>query len=220
MSIGSDIKEVLEEIGIQYTIFPGGDLVNGISGEYGIDKINVLTTRPFFNEYVKTLMISYDSQLNNGDLIEISGENRYLIVSLNNFHVEGSTYKRIGTLYKANTSGEFRRRSTTMISGGVPLHSYAQREVSGGYVLSQAWETLLPYDAYSLLTTFSIEKLDEDAPEGAILERAYQLYTLSAYGIRELDQYVIGADKYVINAVHPYKYAGLVVCTVSVDQRE
>jgi len=221
MSVGQYYKEVLADVGVPLIVYPGGAVDSPVSGEYGKVETNVLTTRPFYAEFVQTVFVAYDTVIAGGDILRILDEH-HIALSKKGFSQEGTAWKYSVTLYAANVSGELRRlATTTQQSGGPPPHVFPSRN-SENLRLTQSWtDSLFEYDLYALLTAFSLENLDKDAPEGAILQRKKQLYIPTAFGIQPMDQYrVHGGDDFLIESVDSHKYAGVDVCIVSEDSRQ
>jgi len=121
MSVGEDIKDALTEVGSTYTILrDSGD----IAGEYGLLEFSAQVTKPITIESFRRGMISFDSVLVTGDVVEFPIiDERYLATNMLPELFENSIVHYDTVFYKCNvTSGELMRPSGE--SWDDPLNQY------------------------------------------------------------------------------------------------
>lgn len=207
MSFGPDIKELLEELGVAYTILrDGGD----VAGEYLVYKINRQVTKPFIREYFREATISYDSSIVHGDVIQFDDDStKFLISSLSPRRFEGEKFDNQVTLYKCNVSGELLR-----YSGEQDFDDLTYREAGEFTPIKDPCYGLLVEEMYG-------NYLDQDSPPGQVENRALVLYIPSSVGIRPLDRYTIigGEEAYKVEEVDTYTFQGVHVAHLEKDTR-
>ena len=109
MTIGPDIKEVLSEVGTAFTIKrDSGD----ITGEYLDFTPNTQVTKPFIREFFLEVMLSYDTELVAGDIVELNvPATPFMLMNFTPDMFENEVIKYDGVIYKCNVSGELLRFS-------------------------------------------------------------------------------------------------------------
>lgn len=205
MAIGGDIKEVLAEVGTAFTILrSGGD----ISGEYLDYEPNRQVTKPFIREYFLEGVLSYDTEVTAGDIVEFDvTAQQYLVMNRTSDMLEDGLVNMDAVLYKTNVSGELFRPSG--------------EEWDGNYRRQSAW-TLVASGCYGLLTEklFGTDLL-QDEELGQIGVEAQVLYLPSSYEVQALDRYQPASGEfYKIEVVESRKFDNVDVCHVAEDTRE
>jgi len=206
MSLGPEIKDVLEQIGTSYMILRPN------SGELGTEyldyEMNRQVTKPFIREYFLEFSVPYDSVVIGGDIIRFSDLRCYLVMNKTPENFEDECLGYEGVLYKCNVSGELLRPSGEV--WGSP--SYRRPTV---------W-TSAKLPAYGLITEkmFGTD-LIQDEELGQIGIEAHVLYLPTSYGAQPLDRYwAASGEYYKIEVVESRKFDGVDVCHLSEDSRE
>lgn len=208
MSIGPDIKEVLEEIGSPFTILR----TTTISGEYLRHKPNKQVTKPFILEFFLETELAYDTQVVPGDVINVPTLNsKYLVMHRQGLDLEGEVYKYDSILYKANVSGEILREVLSGDDDADFVQTYHRETV---------W-TSVKTTAYGLLTeSFFGNELDQQDFAQLKIARN-ELYLPSSYGIRVMDRYSPASGEYYkVTAVKKRVYSSVDVVNVEEDTRQ
>ncbi len=105
MSLGSDLKETYEEIGIKVT-------VDGNAEEYIDYAPNAQVTKPFIREFFIEGSIPYDTTQVVGSIVRFDIFNRdYMVMNLTPESLENEVYEYSGVYYMSNVSGEISRPS-------------------------------------------------------------------------------------------------------------
>ena len=110
MSVGTDIKDALTEVGAAYTILrDSGD----VSGEYGLLEFSAQVTKPITIESFRRSMLSFDSVLVTGDVVNFDVvDETYLATNMLPELFENAVAHYDTVFYKCNiTSGELLRPS-------------------------------------------------------------------------------------------------------------
>ncbi len=208
MSIGPDIKEILEEVGSSFTVIR--DTI--LSGEYLRLKPNKQATKPFILEFFLETEISYDSVVVPGDVVHITPFNSdYIVVNKQGVDLENQIYKYNCVFYRANVSGELQRPTVTEMSGETYSQTYQEKTT---------WNTIKA-SAYGLLTEslFGNELNEQDFAQLNLVRD--ELYIPSSYGIKVLDRYVPISGEYLkVTIVKKRTSSGIDVVTVEEDTRE
>lgn len=205
MTIGPDIKEVLSEVGTAFTIKrDSGD----ITGEFLDFTPNTQVTKPFIREFFLEVMLSYDSDVIAGDLVELDvPAQKYIMMNLTPDMFENEVIKKDGVIYKCNVSGELLRFS-------------GEADWSDSY-RKQEHLQLVRADCYALLTSPEFGgELERDEPIGYLNMEVQELYLPSSVGIKEMDRYQpVSGEYYMVTAVKKRRYPNVDVALLSEDTR-
>ena len=108
-SFSGEIKNTYVDVGAEVKIFRNdGD----ISGEYILSEISTQVTKPFIKEFFREFFTPYDTQIQEGDIIQtIKTADSFLVMNLDAEVFEDMIYERTGVLYKTNVSGQIFRLS-------------------------------------------------------------------------------------------------------------
>jgi len=202
LSLGSDLKETYEEIGIKV-------IVNGSGEEYIDYAPNSQVTKPFIREFFIEGSIPYDTTQVVGSIVRFDIFNSdYMVMNLTPESLENEVYEYSGVYYMSNVSGEILRPSGEAVWDD---ETY-QKETS--FDLIQA-------DAYALETEplFGTD-LDAQSELGNLSIERQELYIPTRYGIRALDRYQPASGEYYqVTAVMKRRFSGMSVCKLGEDNR-
>lgn len=205
MTIGVDIKEVLEEVGNTITIKrDSGD----ITGEYTFYKPNAQVTKPFIREFFLEGWLSYDTQAVVGDVIEfpITGD-KYLLMNKSPVMLENTVWRYDAVYYKTNVVVDILRPS----EGDWPAQSY-HRSTTWTYVKRQA-NVLITTPLYGA-------ELDTEQDLGQLGIEVHEMYIPTSIGIVALDRVRVSSSVfYKVDTVKPRRYDGVDVVELSEDTR-
>ena len=205
MSFGPDIEELLDEIGIAYTVVRDS---GNVTGEKLLYKSNQQVTKPFIREFFLEAIVAYNSVIVGGDIISFSDGRVFLVCNSTPNMFENETVRKDAVLYKCNVSGELER--------------YAGEGWGTDYRQSGSWQTVKS-NVYAMMTEELFGNiLDERVPAGQTLETAYFLYLPANSGIQSLDRYVpfSGEQPYKVKELDKYKFDGVWVANLEMDTRE
>lgn len=205
MTIGIDIKEVLEEVGNTITIKrDSGD----VTGEYTMYKPNAQVTKPFIREFFLEGILSYDTSAVVGDIIEflISGD-KYILMNKSPVLLENVIYQYNSVFYKTNVVADIMRPS----EGDWPAGTY-HRKTNWSYLKSQV-DVLITTPLYGA-------ELDVEQDLGQIELEIHEMYIPTSVGIEPLDRVRVSSSVfYKVETVKPRRYDGVDVVELSEDTR-
>lgn len=208
MSIGLDIKLVLEEIGTAFNIkTPSGEA--DTTGGYLDYEMNRQVTKPFIREFFLESVFPYDTDVITGDVIELQDGTvrRFMIMNKTVENLEGEGLAHEAVMYLCNVSGELLRPSGEVFDS----HTYRR---------DTAWEEVQT-ESYALLTDrlFGTDLL-QDEELGQIGIEAQVLYIPHRVGARPLDRYQpTSGEYYKIELVAERRFPGVDVCYLAEDTR-
>ena len=154
MTLGEDVKSVLEEVGVAYNIERDAAL---ITGEYLDCEENTQMTKPFTFQFFLQASFSYDSQVLAGDILHfLTDERRYLVMSILPELFENAIIQKSGVLYRTNCVGTLARQS-----GEVGEYSYEQKT---------SWPPINSNFPALLVDKLYATKLDEDTQQFAAVD--------------------------------------------------
>lgn len=120
MSIGPDIKEVLQELGVSFTILRATGNVTGERLDYDP---NSQVTKPFIREHFLETTFQYDTVVEAGDTIQFDTDGRkFIIVHLDPELFENTVIEYAGVLYKANKYVTIQRPSGEIVNYTTVTH--------------------------------------------------------------------------------------------------
>lgn len=208
MSIGPDISEVLEEVGIAMTIEDVDG--NQTTGEYTYTKPNSQVTKPFIREFFVEAWLVYNTAANAGDYITLntSGE-KYIVMNKSPQIFENEVIKYDAVLYKTNEVVDIFR----------PSQDESDRS-SQTYQLQTIWQSV-KRDLDVLITTSLFgHDLNDDLSLGQISVEKHEMYVPSSIGIQPLDRVRLSYDEYyLVQAVKPRRYEDVDVVALIEDTR-
>lgn len=210
MSIGPDIKEVLQELGVAFTIIRESGNITGERLDYDP---NSQVTKPFIREHFLEVTFQYDTEAVAGDLIQFTTDSRkFIIVHLDPELFENQIIENSGVIYKANAivnvtrpSGETTDYYQTLthwneVKSNLPVvlvdkeyatrlddedQKVAQMDLKGLIMFAPASVGLLPHDRI----TVSGENLT--APSG---DERYKVSYLESHSFRNVVRVFLEED--------------------------
>jgi hypothetical protein len=205
MTIGPDIKEAIEEVGLKYTILRD---VGNITGEYLTYKPNAQVTKPFIQEFFLEAALVYDTQILVGDIVQfdVPGDN-YIVMNKTPDLFENEIIRFNGVLYKCNIVADIYRPDDT----GARDAQYHQ---------ATSW-SLVKSSVNALLTTplYGVD-LETDLELGMIGVSDLELYIPSSIGLEVLDRVVISSSEYYrAETIKKRRYSAVDVCDIGEDTR-
>ncbi len=204
MSIGEDIKEALEDVGGSITIFRS---TGNISGEFVDIESNAQVTKPFIREFFLEAMVSFDTDLISGDVLELVTGDRFMVMNKTPEIVENAVAFFGSVFYKCNVSGELLRPSGEVRS-------------SQTYKKAQAFGSV-GSNCFALLTEplFSGD-LDTDEELGMIGIQIKELYIPKTKGVQVFDRYQpVSGEYYRVESIKSRRFPGIDVCILGEDTR-
>jgi hypothetical protein len=213
MSVGSDIKEVVVEIGSSFNrvIFDGISGESLSSAEYLDFEPNSQVTKPFIREFFLEATFPYDSESKAGDVIAIpETSHKFMIMNKTPVLFEDSPVEQSVVLYKCNVSGELSRPS-----GETSLDNYRTQDI---------WSPVKK-NAYGLLTEIAFGTDVQESEVGEISRANMTLFLPASFGAKSGDRYVVhsgetGSEYYKIGAILKRRFDHIDECEVSEDTEE
>jgi hypothetical protein len=204
MSIGTDVAEVIAEVGSSIVILRDS---GNISGEYSTIETNEQSTKPIVSSFFKKATFQYNTGIVQGDIISFdTTEDYYLVTTINSEEFENAIITKQAVLYLCNVSGELSRPS-------------GEAWNSATYHKEQSWETIKS-NCYALLVNPEFyNKLV--AEEVALLgTEENELFLPHSVGATVNDRYeATSGEQYKIEVVNSYRYLDVDVCRITEDTR-
>lgn len=185
MSLGDDIKEVYEEIGMAVTILrAGGD----ITGEYIDSEPDAGTS------FIRRAFFASTTQAVPGDIVEIPalGNKKYLVILLIPDVFENSPFEYGTLLYQCNFQGRVERLAQARNSS-YRLELTETEVVNPAYMFRGASDFSLSFEDF-----------------GTVEIKKGEIYFPASYPIEQMDRFVTDAgDVYRIGAIDEGRYEGI-----------
>ncbi len=205
MGIELDIADVLEEVGVSFTIERLGVAVDDVI-EYLTYTPNSQVTKPFVREHFLECVFVAETQVLNGDVITfVESGDSYLVMNNSPDFFEDGVIRYLAVLYKTN----------------VLIDIYHPQNTTVGYDTS--FDFQLMYSAQKALVSEplfgNIEAFDENI--GTYNLEKNQLYLPSGYGLEEQDRIVINGttEQYRVQTVIQRRYPNVIVADLGEDTR-
>lgn len=206
MGVGADIKEVLTDVGTSILIVRA---TRNISGEFIKYQLNAQVTKPFIREFFLDAIISYDTKIVSGDIIEFKKTSgRYLIVTKTPYMLENEVIQYNVVLYKTNVKINLERPQDIRSA-----QTYSTRT---------SWSRIkVNVDALLTSPLFGVS-LDTDEPIGLLGIERGEMYIPSSYEAQRLDRIVIfgTGEYYRVESIKKRRYEDVDVIEVGEDVRE
>lgn len=206
MSIGADIKDVLEEVGSSYTIIRDA---GNISGEYGDIVFSSQVTKPITIESFRRMTMAYDTQVVAGDVIELDVTDiRYMVANKLHEQFENSIVTVESVLYKCN------------VSSGELLRPSGETWDSNTYHKETQWEVIKNNcDAMQVAALYGND-LETDQELALLGLRKDELYIPNSVGIQSMDRFQPASGEfYMVASVETRRFPGLDVAMLEEDNR-
>jgi len=195
LSLGDDIKEVYEEIGMAVTILrAGGD----ISGEYIDSEPDAGTS------FIRRAFFPATTQAVPGDIIEIPavGGGKYLVVLLIPDVFEDSPFEYGSLLYQCNFQGRIERLSQAR-NTSYQLEMTESDVANPAYAFRGASDFSLSFEGF-----------------GTVEIRKGEIYFPASYIVKAMDRFVTASGaSYRIGSVDGSRYEGVGTAMIEKDVR-
>jgi hypothetical protein len=202
MSLGDDIKSVIEETGVAFDLYRSG--VRIAQNQKAWIKGNSQVTKPFIREFFLEGTLASDLSVASGDIMSLLVPGiKYMIMHVTKDLFENEAYRQSVVFYKANVQVTFLRPD--------------QDRDPVSYVLAPHW-TILGQNVDVVLTSplYGAE-LNEESPVGPISSEVHEMYVPSSYNILPMDLARIGSEFLRVSTVKKRRYEGVDVLELSND---
>jgi hypothetical protein len=203
MSIGLDLKEAIATVGVTVGIVGRSTPV-----EYVRFKTNKQVTKPFIREYFMETMMSYDTGIISGDIVEVGVTGfRYIMMNKTPDLFENEVMRYSGVVYKTNVAGSLQR----------PVYQRGSN--------LQKVESFINVPGAELVDALMVEalyghSLDTDRELGELGLEKHELYIPHRFGARNKDRFYISEDRYYrVITVKTHRYDDVDVLEIDVDTR-
>lgn len=202
MSLGEDIKEVIEENGEPITLLR---TPTNITGERIKSTVNAQVTKPFIREFFMEAWLSYDTQVVAGDWVQFTDGRVFIIMNRTASLFEGEIMRNNAVLYKTNVVATIQRQAVT-------------RHAVDAVV---TWATVKA-NAHVLITEALYgNSLDADEDGGQFSMSENDLYIPASVGIKPNDRvYISETEYYKVEAVRYRRFDNVHLATIGEDTRE
>ena len=201
MTLASDIKEIIAEIGTSVTIIrPTGN----ITGEYLYGKINKQVTKPFIREFFMEAWMASDTAMVSGDTIQTSDGRIFIIMNKTPSMFEDIAYRYDSVVYKCNVVATVQR----------PV------ETTENYTVTTSFSTIT--EDVNMLITESLygNELDTDEELASIGLSSEDCYVSSSVGIEYLDRiWISETEYYQVEVIKKRRFDGVDLIILGEDTR-
>lgn len=209
MSIGPDIKEVLQEVGTRFRL----ERVDGtiVNGEYLDYDTNSQATKPFIREFFVSGYVAYDSKVKAGDYIVILADGRRFVVMNSTPELfEDQAIKYDMVLYKCNHTVEVFRRTDK------PTYD-------GNYDRIETWTSAIQ-GVHCLITEAIFgSALVDGGKDLSLYEMGItknQMFVPAGHDIRAMDRIVVSpTEKYKVEYLEKRKFDNVSIVYLTEDER-
>lgn len=203
--IGSDIKDVLQDLGKHVQIYAHNTA--NPSDEY-VDTDQSINERSVFeSSHMMPVTAVYDSNITAGDRLDfVNLSDSFLVASLDDQLFQSEVYAKEGVIYKCNAFVNCERRSGEI------------RDPST-YDLIPNWNSV--FSGEMGLFTGRISDHDIIDERYARFSTSSKLLYLSKdLDVQQEDRCIVNGDKFNVQTVETDRIPGLYICGVSEDARE
>jgi len=204
MTIGPDIEEALNEVGVAIRI-TGSSGVEGTTPEYIHTIPNSQATKPFIREFFLEGWFPYNTAASSGDLIRMPVTGlRFMIMNLTPFLFENTIIRQDAVLYKCNIDAVLLR----------------PREVRENYHTRTVWD-VVESSMWCLMTTpLYGNQLDTEEELGQLGLEVHELYARDVHDIRVNDRVKVSSDQYYrVESIKYRRFDGVTTYELGEDNR-
>ncbi len=203
MSIGQDLKEAIAAVGITVSI-----VGRNLPSEYVRFKTNKQVTKPFIREFFLETMMSYDTNIVSGDIVQVGVTGtRYIMMNKTPDLFENEVMRYSGVVYKTNVNGSLQR---PYYSRGADLKKVELFETVPG---AESVDALMVEALYG-------HSLETDESLGELGLEKHELYIPHKFGARNKDRFYIDEDHYYrVITVKTHRYDDVDVLEIDIDTR-
>jgi len=205
MTIGPDIREVLDEVGTSYTILRD---TGNVTGEKTYYQSNSQVTKPFIREFFLEAWFPYNTQAVGGDYVQLltTGE-IFLVMNKTAQMFEDAVIKWDVVLYKCNVTIDV-------------LRPVEPDSWDSDYRKLTSW-SYIKEQKYALITTpLYGHDLATDEELGYLGLEVHEMYAPISLGIETLDRIKLTSLEYFrVETIKPRRYEGVNVYEIGEDSR-
>ena len=205
MTIGPDIREVLDEVGTSYTILRD---TGNVTGEKTYYQSNSQVTKPFIREFFLEAWFPYNTQAVGGDYVQLltTGE-IFLVMNKTAQMFEDAVIKWDVVLYKCNVTIDV-------------LRPVEPDSWDSDYRKLTSW-SYIKEQKYALITTpLYGHDLATDEELGYLGLEVHEMYAPISLGIETLDRIKLTSFEYFrVETIKPRRYEGVNVYEIGEDSR-
>jgi hypothetical protein len=204
-TLGDDIGEVFEEVGVHFSVIRGGEAFD--SGEYLVYDLNRQVTKPFIREHFLEAEMSYIASLRTGDIAVFDDGRKFLVMNRTAEQFENEAVLQNAVLYMSNASVRILR------SEG--------EDWDENYLKIPRWSPIHSGEVDALITEALYgHSLESDKELAMIGIENHELYIPKWVGIEVRDRVEWSSGEfYQINTVMKRRYSGIDVAELGVDTR-
>ena len=206
MTIGPDIKEAINEVGVSFTVIRDS---GNVDGGWLIFKPNAQVTKPFIREFFLEAQMAYDTATLNGDIIEFdTTADRYMVMNFTPKLFENAIISYDTVLYKTNVKVNILRPADIR-----DPNSYHMRTV---------WPAVQENRDLLITTPLFGQDMETDQMMGNLGISNHEIWAPSSLGIQLLDRIkVLGESNeyYRAEAVRKRRFQSIDVVKVGEDHR-
>lgn len=206
-SIGTDIKEVYQELGANFTIINRTPVV---TGEKILYDMNTQATKPFIREHFIDCTFPYDTSVEVGDIIVMPSTQRYYMVMNKTPELfEDAMVEWAGILYLCNLP------TTARIVRPLEIRD------SQSYDMVSSWVSVVDSPIYGILSDRVFgSSVDPGIIEGQSLIWRIDCFLPKWYNVQPLDRIIISPTEYYkIETIQSYYYPGSNINLLCEDTR-
>ena len=211
MSLGADIKETYQDVGVEYTILRQS---GNISGEYLDYSPNSQVTKPFVREYFLEADIPYDTQADSGNVIQFSDGRRFLIMNKTPEMFEDEIISFSCVLYKTNI--------VAVIMRPVEVRDEHSLEIT------TSWGTVTSGEHALLVDKLFGAELNQRSDIGQLAIEGDECYIPASLGVQVLDRLIVSGEyaggimsgeMYKVEVIKKRDFDNVWVCNLVEDTR-
>jgi hypothetical protein len=206
MSIQYDIADVLEEVGLSFTVERLGVVIEEVT-EYLTYTPNSQVTKPFIREHFLEVAFKSSTVVQTGDVITfVQSGDSYLVVNNTPDFFEDEIIRYLAVLYKTNVLVDILRPQNTTVN----------------YHTSFSFTTLFSAQKVLIYAPMFGNASEVDADIGIFTQSKQELYLPVGYGVRVGDRISIPAtsEYYTIAVTIPRRYPNICYAELAEDTRE
>lgn len=205
MSIGPEIKEVLQEVGATYTILRD---VGNVTGEKTYYKTNSQVTKPFIREFFLEAWFQYDTSAIGGDYIQFSVTGDiFIVMNSTPYLFENQVIRYDVVLYKCNEIVDVVR----------PIEG---DDWNADYRKLTTWRYIAEQKPVLITTPLFGHDLATDEELGYLGLTVNEMFAPSSLGIQILDRIrITSTDYHRIETIKRRRYKDVDVFELGEDSR-
>jgi len=206
MSIGPEIKEVYQEVGLSYHLYTQDERKTE-EPEYLVAKTNAQVTKPFVREFFLEAQVAYDSLIRPGMYLQVIVPNDYyMVMNATPVLFEDQVIRYDIVLYKTNVL--------------ITIYEQEQAVDPNNYKKESIWNPLYT-DVRALASEplfGNLLLLEDDI--GTLELKRDQLYIPAAYSLKSDDRIELSTgERFWVTTVLPRRYPAVDLANLQKDTR-